>query len=45
MPVLFSLLVRKPQTGPFSEDVIAFWDATDDEILRLPDEIGESQTA
>ncbi len=45
MPVLFSLLVRKPEPSPPGDDVIEFWDATDDEILRLPDEIGESKTA
>ena len=45
MPVLFSLLVRKPEPSPPGDDSISYWDATDDKILRLPNEIGEGQTA
>lgn len=41
MPVLFSLLVRKPEPSPPGDDVIEFWDATDDKILRLPVENGD----
>lgn len=44
MAVLFSLLVRKPEPCPPGDDAIAFWDATNDTILRLPNETGESQT-
>jgi hypothetical protein len=44
MPVLFSLLVRKPKPSPPKSDVIAFWDATDDKALRLPNEAGENPT-
>lgn len=44
MPVLFSLLVRKPKPSPPKSDVIAFWNATDDKALRLPNEAGENPT-
>ena len=42
MPVLFSLLVRKPKPSPSNISTIAFWDATDDKVLRLPNETCES---